>query len=116
MAIEKEAVIILLRQVFVAKPELREQIKSSREVLFTILARVYILDEMRRELSFQREEISELFDALLAPTGAGLSSKRLDGIFHQIMRSSEELVTESEFRKVVASSLLEAVKARLGGH
>jgi hypothetical protein len=108
--IDKEAVLVLLKQILAARPQLKDTIRSSREFLFGVIARIYILDEMRREFAFEREEISVLFDSLLEPEFIHIPDKRLQRFFEQIMAASKEVVKEEAFRQAVAAALLEAVK------
>lgn len=110
--IDKEAVLVLLKQILAAKPELKEMIRSSREFLFGLIARIYILDEMRREFAFEKDEISLLFESLLEPEFVVLPDKRLQRFFEQIVASSKETMKQEGFRRAVAAALLEAVKTK----
>lgn len=108
MVIEKEAVVVLLKQILRAKPELRTQIKSSRENLFAMMARVFIFDEMRREFAFDRSEMSEIFNALLEPNFPLLTSERARRFFEHAVDGAISLQKNEQFRQIVALALLEA--------
>lgn len=113
MTIDKDAVLALLKQLLLAKPALRASVRESKEELFRLVAHMYVFDEMRRELVFEKEEIREIFD-LIAGEGQSesLSSERLKRFYQQIKTSSQELVHQPTFRRAVASALFEAVRSR----
>jgi hypothetical protein len=110
--IDKEAVLVLLRQILLARPGLRENIRSSRDFLFGVIARIYTLDELRREISFSKEDINTLFEALLEPEFVEIQEERLQRFFNQILVASKSLVKDDLFRSSVAEALLEAVKMK----
>lgn len=110
--IDKEAVLVLLKQILAARPELKDRVRASREFLFGVIARIYILDEMRREFSFNRDEISILFESLLEPEFVQLDDERLQRFFCQVVDGAQQITKDEGFRHAVAAALLEAVKHR----
>jgi hypothetical protein len=116
MTLEQEMILQLLKRVLTADPKFTHEIKSSRENLFFIVASVYVLDEYCKEFSFLKEQMDEIFSALLKneqkKTTTLFSSDRSRIFYNKVMRSALLLKQQEDFRRSVTIAVLEAVKKK----
>lgn len=101
-----EALDRLISQALQLNPSLKKEFKRDPHQLYKVVSRIWVLNEIQKEFSFEAEEMEGLIKSLFYDDMRSIQDQaRLENFYEQVCESSSEISQESSFRQGVKDSL-----------
>lgn len=109
--LNRELILQIFRQLLTTHPDLTQHFKKDQQFMFTLVARMAVFEEMRKEFAFEDEEVEQLYQSLIDKEF--FETVRMDRVkrfYRNIIEAASYYSNDDEFKSQILDLVLEEIR------
>jgi hypothetical protein len=109
--IDHQVILQIFKQLLTSHPNLKVKFKNDPELMYTLVARMVVLDEIRKEFAFEEDELDQLYQSLIDKDFFGkVRIDRVKRFYRNIIEAANHYIQDDEFKTQILKIVLSEIK------